>query len=295
MHMDAAARRLAIVAASVMVSFSAIFLRMSDSPSMVMVFYRMLFSAAIIIPFAMWRCGGEFASISRGDLLLSAFSGVVFALHLATYFESLNHVSIASSLVLTDTAVFFVALLMMVLFHETVSAKGWLIIAVTFAGCVMIAMGDLSGETGVLGDMLALGSSMLFAVYAITGRRIRSRVSTLVYTSVLYGTAAITSLIIAASGDAGALACGPKDLLLALGLAVFCTILGHTVYNWGLKYEKASFVAVTTLLEPVFGTMLGVIFFSEFPAAIVVAGSVVVLAGVYLFSAGTEPEPAERE
>ncbi len=42
--MDTFARRAAIIGASVMVSFSAIFFRLSDSPPMVMVFYRMLFA-----------------------------------------------------------------------------------------------------------------------------------------------------------------------------------------------------------------------------------------------------------
>lgn len=291
--MNASGRRLCIVAASVMVSFSAIFLRWSDSPSMTMVFYRMLISAAIIIPFALLKSNKETNAATKKDLILAIFSGAVFAVHLAAYFESLKHIPIASCLVITDTAVFFVALFML-FFGETVSKKGWLVMAVAFAGCVMISAGDMTGENGLIGDLLALLSSLMFAVYAIIGRRVRSRMSTLAYTSVLYSSAAVTSLVIVCLDDVSSLACGPKDFFLAACLAVFCTILGHTVYNWGLKYEKASFVAITTLLEPVFGTILGLIIFSEIPGILVIIGSVVVLAGVYLFSAETEPEQAEK-
>ena len=288
--MDSAARRTVIIGASVMVSFSAIFFRLADSPAMVMVFYRMLFASAIIVPLALWRCGREFLSIGRRDALVSILSGVVFAVHLAAYFESLEHVSIASCLVLTDTAVFFVALFMMIFYKESVSRKGWGIIALTFGGCVLIASSDMSGETGLLGDMLALLSSVLFAVYAMIGRRVRTRVSTLAYTSLLYLSATVTSLAISLFGEAGSLACGTDDLLLGLGLAVCCTVLGHTVYNWGLKYEKAAFVAITTLLEPVFGSFLGFLVFGEVPGIVVIVGSAVVLLGVYLFSVENAPE-----
>ncbi len=289
--MDAPARRMIIIGASVMVSFSAIFFRLSDSPTMVMTFYRMLFASAVIVPLALWRCRGELLSMDRHDMLMSALSGVVFAVHIAAYFESLNHVSVASCLVLTDTAVFFVALFMMLFFKESVSRKGWGIMALTFGGCVLIAVSDFSGENGLLGDMLALLSSLLFAVYAILGRRVRSRASTLAYTSILYVSAAVTSLLIVlASGDAGCMFSDGEDVLLGLGLAVCCTIFGHTVYNWGLRYEKAAFVAITTLLEPVFGSMLALIIFGEVPGVLVIVGSVIVLVGIYLFSADTEPE-----
>ena len=288
--MDVTARRLAIVGASVMVSFSTIFFRLSDSPAMVMTFYRMFFAALIIIPLALWRCRSGFREMDRRDLLMSILSGVVFAVHIAAFFESLNHVSIASCLVLTDTAVFFVALFMMVFFKESVSRKGWVIIALTFGGCVLITVSDMTGENGLLGDILALLSSVLFAVYAMVGRRVRSRVSTLVYTSILYSSAAVTSFAIITVSDLPSMTCGPNDLLLGLGLAVCCTIFGHTVYNWGLRYEKAAFVAITTLLEPVFGTFLGFLIFGEVPGILVILGSVVVLLGVYLFSVDTSPE-----
>ena len=115
--MDTFTRRAAIIGASVMVSFSAIFFRLSDSPPMVMVFYRMLFASALIVPLAVWKDGRELLRIDRHDLVMSILSGIVFAVHLAAYFGSLEFISIASCLVLTDTAVFFVAFFMAVLFR----------------------------------------------------------------------------------------------------------------------------------------------------------------------------------
>ena len=292
--MEPAQRRLLIVAASVMVSFSAVFVRWSDAPSSVLAFYRMLFSSLFIVPVAVFRCGKELRSISKDDLLLAIVSGALFAFHFLCYFESLDMVSIASATVLADTAVFFVAAIMTVFFRESISRRNWIVMTVTFGGCALIACGDSVLELGVAGDLVALISSALFAVYAVIGRRVRSRVSTLAYTSVVYSAATVTMLLLVCCGDASSLDCGYGNLLCALGLAVFCTLLGHTVYNWGLKYEKAAFVAITTLLEPVFGTVLGLLVFGEVPGMLVAIGAIIVLAGIYLFSTSAEPRTADR-
>ena len=89
--MDTVQRRMLIIGASFMVSFSAIFVRWSDAPSMTLVFYRMLFASLIVVTLAMFRWRGEFRTMGRDDIVLAILSGVVFAAHFASYFESLDH------------------------------------------------------------------------------------------------------------------------------------------------------------------------------------------------------------
>lgn len=288
--MNTAYRRIAIILASAAVATSAIFTLWSSTSSITLVFYRMLFASLIILPYLIFRCRKELFSIDFRNLAICVFSGIVLAVHFAAYFESLRFTSITSSLVLVDTSVFFVAAIMLIFFKEKISLKGWLAIAITFAGIVVIAVNDFrTGENSLYGDMLALLGSVMFAVYAVIGRRERSRLSTTVYTFIVYFSSAITALIImAATGEE--IICSANDMFCALGMAVFCTILGHSVFNWGLKYEKTSFIAVSSLLEPVFGALLGFLIFSEIPAVLIIVGSIIVLAGVYIFSANTEPE-----
>jgi len=74
-------------------------------------------------------------------------------------------------------------------------------------------------------------------------------------------------------------------------MAVFCTLLGHSVFSWGLKYESAAFIATVKMLEPVFAGLFGVLFFRELPALQVVFGGCVVIIGVYVFSRYTKSPP----
>ena len=290
-RMRTSVRRGIIALACLSVSLSAIFARYAETPSMTLVFYRMLFASLLMIPFVVWRCRSELKGLRASDALWCIVSGIALALHFYTFFESLNHTSVASSLVLVDTSVFFVAFIMLFLFRERIPKAGWAAMALTFLGSVVISMDDFAGGA-LYGDMLALAGSLLFAVYAVIGRRERAGMSALTYTFIVYVSAAVTALILTETTGVGIAGTDADGLLCALGMAVFCTLLGHSVFSWGLKYEKASFIAVTSLLEPVFGSILALILFSENPSVTVLIGSITVLVGVYIFSANTEPEKA---
>ena len=283
-----------MVVATAFMSVSAILVRYTDAPSMALVFYRMLFTVVLMLVPVMWRYRSELRSIARSDLLMCAASGAMLALHFFTFFESLRYTSITSNLVLVNTSAFFVAFISLIVFKERMPFKGWLAILITFIGSAMISLSDMSlgGDNALYGDFLAILGAVFFSFYAVIGRKERKGISVMAYTFIIYSVAALTSLALLLATGERVIGYEGKDYLCALGMAVFCTLLGHSVYNWGFKYVTASFVSVVALSEPIFGTLLGILFFGEVPAWIVVAGSAVTLFGMYLF-AMNENEMAE--
>ena len=71
-----------------------------------------------------------------------------------------------------------------------------------------------------------------------------------------------------------------KNVLIGLGLTVFCTLLGHSIFSWGLKYEKAAFVSTAKLLEPIFASIFGLILFSEIPPKTSILGGIMIIIGI---------------
>jgi len=74
---------------------------------------------------------------------------------------------------------------------------------------------------------------------------------------------------------------------LALGsivllLALVPQLVGHTTYNWALRYLPASLVAIATLGEPVGSTILAYLFLQEDPGWLKVYGGALILAGIWL-------------
>jgi len=65
-------------------------------------------------------------------------------------------------------------------------------------------------------------------------------------------------------------------------LAFIPQLIGHSTYNWALRYMPAAFVAVTTLGEPIGSTILAFIILQEQPGWIKIVGGIFILAGIYL-------------
>ena len=63
-------------------------------------------------------------------------------------------------------------------------------------------------------------------------------------------------------------------------------IMGHTVFNWALRYVEASIVSGTILAEPVASAFLAWLILSERPGLPTILGGVVVLAGLFLLLRG---------
>ena len=72
--------------------------------------------------------------------------------------------------------------------------------------------------------------------------------------------------------------------VVGLLLAVFSTILGHSIFSWCLKYFSPAFVSASKLCEPVVAAILAAFLFGEIPGALQLAGGGLILAGVLYYS-----------
>ena len=116
-------KKLIIILGTISISMSAIFGRMSTAPSVVLVFYRMLFAVLLLLPIVLTKCKNELKDLRRGDVLRCACSGMFLGMHFTLYFQSLKFTSIAAAVVLVNMEVFFVALVMMIVWREKIPFK----------------------------------------------------------------------------------------------------------------------------------------------------------------------------
>ena len=103
-------KRLIVLLGVVGISASAILVRWSTAPSMVLVMYRMIVAVGLLSPVVLLRCRDELKALKKKDWLMSAAAGCCLGLHFTFYFESVRTTSIAAAVVLSDTEVLFVAL-----------------------------------------------------------------------------------------------------------------------------------------------------------------------------------------
>jgi drug/metabolite transporter (DMT)-like permease len=269
------------------ISFGAILVRLSEAPSAVAAFYRVLFTTLPLVPIALLRYREEFRKLRRRDLGFAVLSGLALAVHFATWFESLEWTSVAASVTLVQAQPVFVAVGAWALLAERVTRRMAAGILVAVAGMVTMSLGDflggvLVGPNPLLGNGLAVVGAVMAAVYVLAGRSLRQRVALVPYVVIVYSVCT-AGLFVAALGQGGALTgYPPREWAIFAALAVGPGLLGHTVINWVLAHLESSVVSVSLLGEPVGATLLAAVLLAETPTAFTVLGGAIVLGGIYV-------------
>lgn len=273
-------------------SLSAVFTRWSTAPALVLALYRMALSAALMAVPALTR-RRELTVLTRRDVVLCLVSGAFLGLHFTAYFAGLERTSIAAAVVLVDTEVLFVALASAAVLGQRLSGRAWAAVVLAFGGSAVVALGDSAGGGALLGDLIALGGAAAMAVYTMIGALCRRKLSTEVYTFLVYLAASVSLLVVALLSGTPLTGYGAVNGLTALGMAVCCTLLGHNVFSWGLKYLPAAFISTAKLLEPVLSSVWGLLLFAERPGWMTILGAAAVVGGIALYTRASAPE-AER-
>lgn len=276
-----------IVIGVVGISLSSIFVKYSAAPSVVTAASRLLWTVLLMTPvvFGKREVRRELFRIDRKTAFLSCLSGLFLAIHFVLWFESLRHTSVASSTTIVCTEVIWVALGFCLFLKGKISGKAAAVIGVTLLGSVLIAYADSSsGEGHLYGDTLALLAAIAVAVYMLIGRIVRESVSTTVYTYMVYGACAAVLVGMCIVQGYGLFDYGISPLVVGLMLAVFSTILGHSIFSWCLKFFSPSFVSASKLCEPVVAGLIAGFLFGEIPTLLQILGGALILGGVYCYS-----------
>jgi drug/metabolite transporter (DMT)-like permease len=283
-------RVLLVIAAGIgAVSFAAVFIRWCDAPPLAIACYRLLFASILF-----WITGGarywpEFRKFSRADWIWGFISGFALAMHFATWITSLSYTSVASSVVLVAISPIFVALGAVAVLREPVHPLlyGGLLLAV--AGATIITFDEAAGgKNSLFGNALAVAGAFFGGIYFLIGRVMRRRMATVPYVTLCYSAAAIFLWLATQIFAVPLHGYSLHTFGLFLLLAVIPQMIGHTSFNWALKYLSAPTVTVTLLGEPVGASILAFLFFNEQPPMRTILGGGVVLAGVAaaIFSEG---------
>jgi len=159
-----------------------------------------------------------------------------------------------------------------------------------FVGGLIIGVAD-SGDTAigsqpVLGALLALAGAIAVAVYLVIGRSLRAKLPLLPYIWLVYSMAAvflILLVVVTATPIVGFSAAGYFWIVV---MALAPQLIGHTSFNYALRYIPATVVGIITQAEPVGAAIAAFFIFGQLPLPAQIIGSLLILGGVTLASLG---------
>lgn len=273
-----------IVVGVIAVSVSAILVKLCSAPSGVIAFYRLFFSVLFMLPIFLKGHVSELGQITKKDWLFSAIAGVFLAFHFILWFESLNFTSVASSTVLVTLQPLFAFIGTYIFFKEKLSIKAIVSGGITILGSVIISWGDfhISGRA-LFGDLLALIACALITAYLLFGQNVRKRISLVTYTFIVYLICSLTLFIFILTRNERFFPYKASDWVYFILLALVPTLLGHTLFNWSVKWVSTSAISVAILFEPVGATILAYFLLGEQTVWTQILGGIIVIAGISLF------------
>jgi drug/metabolite transporter (DMT)-like permease len=290
------------------ISFSAVFVRLAAVSPVTATFYRAAYAAPILA--VIWlaarrrsaatpsageaRPGAEGATAGEGDTRparerwLAVVSGVVLAVDLNLWHESIALVGAGLGTVIANVQVVFVAIAAWALYGERPTGRRVLTIAIVLGGVVLtsgLARHDAYGARPVAGAVIGVLAGMTYAAFLLIYRDANRTP----------GPRSGPLLDSTLGMAAGALACAifdshftltppaPSHFWLAL-LAVGSQVIGWLLIGTALPKLPVVETSVLLLGQPVFAVIWGVLVFGERLSALQWTGSAIVLAGVAALS-----------
>ena len=233
-------------------------------------------------------------------LLSGGLGFTLYMLFFNTGMLTLN--SAVASLIIATTPV-LTAAGASVLYHEKIRPAGWCAIAAAFGGVAILLLSDIIGNgtsgtgTGIAGSEITMGSGLLFMIgaaivfcgYNLLNRKLLSMGYTAVETvtwSMVTGALLLMFVLpqtLPQIGQAAA-SCLPS-LAAAVYLGAMPSATAYLLWSRAFSLaEKTSDVTNYQFLTPLLSTAMGFAMLGEVPSLSTIAGGLVIIASLVVFS-----------
>jgi len=249
---------------------------MSTMPVLTLIFWRNLGGSLLTLPFALRH------SRDKAGMKWAVIAGVVLALHFVGFFLAMRMTTVAAGTALVALQPIFAALFVK-LSGGHIPSTAWLGMIVSFVGVVLVSGVDLQiSVKSFLGDLAALISAALAAVYMIAGSKAQRTLETTTYTTICYFVCSITALPMALIAGNQIFSFSAKEWWILLGLILGAQLLGHSMFNSVLKRVSPAIVSLIVFFEVPVSAVLAAWWLDQRPPLGIIPGIVLILAGCIL-------------
>ena len=279
-------------------SAGAILSHVDEIPPLMRASWRLQITVLMLLPFAIWQYREMDVSdkqrlTEKRTILIILGSGLALAAHFGTWVSSLDHTSLAHSLLFVTSHPIIIVIGTAILVRrphklETTGA----LIGVLGAGITLLDASK-DGDVTLLGDMLAFAGAITVVGYIVAGRILREWMPVFVYAVpvTLIGAVLLIPFSIVMGEGTAALGWIESDLLSWFILLAFLAgIVGHTGLNACLRWLPPLTISFAVTLEPIIGAFIGWFFFSEaIPGKWTwIGGSILIVGILFVIKGGAE-------
>ncbi|MCL4401394.1 MAG: DMT family transporter [Acidobacteria bacterium] len=266
-----------------------------EFPPLLLTGLRIACAGLFMWPVYLWegrqpRAKKRWAWADAPGLVILGLCGV--ALNQLFFVTGLSLTSVAHSALIAGMVPIFVLVIAAIAKVERITARKMVGMGIALAGVAILKLFPGGAEDGhgptLAGDLLIALSGLAFALFAVFGKRVTERHTTITVNTFAY--------------VGGAVAMAPMTLWQAsrfsfghvswtgwaslLYMAIFPSVVCYLIFYYALTHIAASRVSAFSYLQPVLATMLAVVLLHERITVPLMAGGAVIFSGVYLTERG---------
>ncbi|QGZ39495.1 EamA domain-containing membrane protein RarD [Pseudoduganella flava] len=249
--------------------------------------FRMIFSLPVFAAVALWKMRTE-APLSAADRWRLIGLGLV-GYYLSSFldFLGLQYITVGLERLILFLTPTFVLLISATWLRQHIGRLQWLALAVSYAGIVLVFVHDLQGggPNVPLGSLLVLGSAAAYAAYLLLSGEMVKRIGSLrlvAYAMCVSSAACIGQYFLLRPVSGLVQPLPVYGLSLMNGL--LCTVAPVFMTMTAVQRVGAGVASQAGMIGPVSTLFLGAVILAEPVTSWQLAGTALVLAGIYLLS-----------
>jgi len=253
-----------------------------------LIMYRMLFALPIFAVMAWWASRGK-PPLTRHDwfgVLGLGFSGYYLASFLD--FAGLSYISASLERLILYLNPTLVLALGLVLYKRPIHRQQVLGMLVSYVGIFLVFGHEikLEGANAALGALLVFLSAISYAVYLSFSGELVQRLGSLRLVGLATTVACLLCIaqFVLLRPLSAALLVAPEVIWLSVLNATLCTAVPVLMVMMAIERIGASLAAQTGMVGPMSTILMGVVILGEPFTAWVAAGTVLVIAGIFVFT-----------
>ncbi len=241
--------------------FTAVLGKLISLQALDLVWFRMLFALLIMVVYVLYT--KESLKIPLKTFVGFMLSGVIIACHWFTFYEAIKSSNISVTLACLSTGAFFASLLEPIFYKRKIIWYELVFGLVVIAGLLVIFNVETQYKLGIFLALISAFLSALFSV--INGKYAKEYNSNVIAIYELGGGLFFLTLYLFFSDKLtpSFFTISRNDFLWLLILSSICTAYAFSASVKVMKFLSPYTVMLTINLEPIYGTILAVIVFSE--------------------------------
>ncbi len=252
-----------------------------------LIMYRMLFALPIFALMAWWASRGK-AALTRKDwlgVLWLGFTGYYLASFLD--FAGLAYITASLERLILYLNPTLVLLLGLVLYQRRVSTAQIMGMAISYSGVLLVFGHEITlmGPNAAWGTLLVFLSAISYAVYMVYSGEMVKRLGSLRLVGLASTVACLCCILqFLVLRPLSAAEVAPEVIWLSLLNATLCTAVPVLMVMMAIERVGASMAAQAGMVGPMSTILMGVLILGEPFTAWVAAGTVLVIAGIFVFT-----------